>query len=62
MTSTSDSLANITQTHGRSFFSVRAFGAEDRISNPEKNFSGESISQSAQSSKFEIHRGCVFSM
>ena len=59
------SLANIMQTQGetqgRNFFSVRAFGADDRISNPKK-FSGESISQSAQSSKFEIHRECVFSM
>ena len=48
------------QTQGRNFFSVRAFGADDRISNSEKIFSGESISQSAQSSKFGIHRACVF--
>ena len=53
------------QTQGRNFFSVLAYGyhADDRISN-QKNllFSGESRSQSAQSSKFEIHRVCVFSM
>ena len=62
MTSTNDPLANIIQIQGRNFFSVRGFGADDRISNPKKNFSGESLSQSAQSSKFEIHRACVFSM
>ena len=62
MTSTSDPLANIMQTQGRNFFSVRAFGADDKISNPNKIFSGESVSQSAQGSKFEIHRACVFSM
>ena len=50
MTSTNDPLANIMQTQGRNFFSVRAFGADGRISNPKKIFSGESISQSAQSS------------
>ena len=57
MTSTNDPLVNITQTQGMNFFSVRA---DDRISNPKKNFSGESISQSAQSSKFEIYRACVY--
>ena len=62
MTSTNDPLANIMQTQGRNFFSVRAFSADDKISNPKKNFSGESVSQSAQSSKFEIHRACVFTM
>ena len=62
LTSTNDSLANIMQTQRRNFFSVRAFGADDRILNPEKNFSGESISQSAQRSKFEIHCACVFSI
>ena len=62
MTSTNDSLANIIPTQGKNFFSVRAFGTDDRISNPKKIFSGESISQSAQSSKFDIHRACVFSM
>ena len=56
MTSTNDPLANIMQTRGKNYFSVRAFGADDRISNPKKIFSGESVSQSAQSSKFEIHR------
>ena len=50
------------QTQGRNFFSVRAFGADDKISNPKKIFSAESVSQSAQSSKFEIYRACVFSM
>ena len=59
MTSANDPLANIMQTQGRNFFSVRA---DDRISNPKKIFFGESISQSAQSSKFEIYRACVFSM
>ena len=59
VTSTNDPLASIMQTQGRNFSSVRA---DDRISNPKKIFSGESISQSAQSSKFEIHRACVFSM
>ena len=54
MTSTNDPLANIMQTQGRNFFSVLAFGADDRISNPKKIFSGESISQSAQSSKFDV--------
>ena len=43
MTSTNDSLANIMQTQRRNFFSVRAFGADDRISNPEKNFSLENL-------------------
>ena len=62
MTSTNDPLAINTQTQGRNFFLVRAFGADDRISNPKKIFSGESLSQSAQSSKFEIHRVCVFSV
>ena len=62
MTSTNDPLANIMQTQGRNFCSVRAFGVDDKISNPKKKFSGESVSQSAQSSKFEIHRACVFSM
>ena len=63
MTSTDDSLPNIMQTQGRNFFSVCYLGADDRISNPKKNFfSGESISQSVQSSKFEIHRACIFSM
>ena len=62
MTSTSDPLANIMQTQGRNFFSVRAVVADDRISNPKKILSGEYISQSAQSSKFEIHRECIFSM
>ena len=51
------------QTQGRNFFSVRAYGnhAEDRISN-QKNLllPGQSGSQSAQSSKFEIHE-CIFS-
>ena len=63
MTSTNDPLGNIMQTQGRSFFSVRAYGyhADDRISNPKKVFSGGSRSQSAQSSKLEIHRACVFS-
>ena len=57
-------LVNIMQTQGMNFFSVHADGyhADDGISNPEKNFSGESRSQSAQRSKFEIHRACVFSM
>ena len=55
VTSTNDPLANIMQTQGRNFFSVRAFGADDRISNPKKKFPGQSVSQSAQSSKFEIH-------
>ena len=50
------------QTQGRNLFSVRAFGADDKISNTKKMFSGESVSQSAQSSKFEIHRACVLSM
>ena len=62
MNSTNDPLANIMQTQGRNFFSVRAFGADDKISNPKKIFSAESVSQSAQSSKFEIYRACVFSM
>ena len=62
MTSTNDPLANIMPTQGRNFFSVRVFGADDKISNPKKIFSGESVGQSAQSSKFEIHRACVFSM
>ena len=63
MTSANDSLANIMQTQGRNFLSVRAFGADDRISNSRKKiFSGESLSQSGQSSKFEIHHACVFSM
>ena len=62
MTSTNDPLANVMQTQGRNFFSVCAFGADDKISNTKKIFSGESVSQSAQSSKFEIHRACVFSM
>ena len=61
MTSTNDSLANIMQTQGKNLFSVRAFGADNKISSNEKIFSGESINQSAQSSKFEIHRACVFS-
>ena len=62
MTSANDPLANVMQTQGRNFFSVRAFGADDKISNTKNIFSGESVSQSAQSSKFEIHRACVFSM
>ena len=36
MINTNDPLANIMQTQGRNFFSVRAFGADDRISNPKK--------------------------
>ena len=36
MTSINDPLAIIMQTQGRNFFSVRAFGADDRISNPKK--------------------------
>ena len=36
MTSTNDPLANIMQTQGRNFFSVRAFGADDKISNAKK--------------------------
>ena len=36
MTSINDPLANIMQTQGRNFFSVRNFGAHDRISNPKK--------------------------
>ena len=38
MINTNDPLANIMQTRleGRNFFSVRAFGADDRISNPKK--------------------------
>ena len=47
MTSTDDPLANIMQTQGRNFFSVRGFGADDRISNRKKIFSGESLRQSA---------------
>ena len=43
MTSTNDPLANIMQTQGRHFFSVRASGADERISNPKKIFCGESI-------------------
>ena len=43
MTSKNDSLANIMQTQGRNFFSVRAFAADDRISNPEKKFSMENL-------------------
>ena len=43
MTSTNDPLANIMQTQGRNFFLVRAFGADDRISNPENNFSLENL-------------------
>ena len=62
MINTNDPLANIMQTQGRNFFSVRAFGADDRISNQNKIFSGESVSQSAQSGKSEIHRACVFGM
>ena len=64
MTSTNDPLANLMQTHGRNFFSVHAFGTDDKISNPEKISPGESISQSAlpQSRKFEIHHVCIFSM
>ena len=42
MTSTNDPLANIMQTQGRNFFSVDAFGAVDRISNPKK-FSLENL-------------------
>ena len=61
MTSANDQLETIMQTQGRNFFSVRF--ADDRISNPKtKIFFGESRSQSAQSSKFEIHRACVFSL
>ena len=62
MINTNDPLANIMQTQGRNFFSVRAFGADDRISIPNKILSGESISQSAQSGKFETHRACIFGM
>ena len=51
------------QTQGRNFFSVCSYGnhADDRILN-QKNllFSGESGSQSAQSSKFEIYHVCIF--
>ena len=43
MTSTNDPLANIIQTQGRNFFSVRAFGADHRISNPKKIFSLENL-------------------
>ena len=55
------------QTQGRNSFSVLAYKygyhANDRISN-QKNllFSGEYRSQSAQSSKFEIHHAFIFSM
>ena len=42
MTCTNDPLANIMQNQGRKFFSVRAFGADDRISNPKK-FSLENL-------------------
>ena len=42
MTSANDPLANIMQTQGRNFFSVRAFGADDRISNSKK-FSLENL-------------------
>ena len=45
MTSTNDPLANIIQTQGRNFFSVRAFGADHRISNPKNIFSRESIDE-----------------
>ena len=31
------------QTQGRNFFSVRAFGADDRISNPEKKIYLENL-------------------
>ena len=61
MASTNDQLGTIMQTQGRNFFLVRF--ADDRISNPKTKFlCGESRSQSAQSSKFEIHRACVFSL
>ena len=61
MTSTNDQLGTIMRTQGRNFFLVRH--ADDRISNPKtKILYGESRSQSVQSSKFEIHRVCVFSL
>ena len=43
MTSTNDPLANIMQTQGRNFFFVHTCGADDRISNPESNFSLENL-------------------
>ena len=59
MTSTNDLLSNICKLKEGFSFAVHA---EDRISNPKQIFSGESICQSAQNRKFEIHCAFVVSM
>ena len=60
--SSNDPLANIMQAQGRNFFRCVALVQMTGFRIRTKIFSGESVSQSAQSSKFEIHRACVFSM